>query len=78
MAQQSQGPLPPQAGHPRREGARTPLTMLAGEGDGSGELALGLSTRPARTGQVMVPAGSVSPPPMHKEPLPHPGPAGTL
>lgn len=69
--------------HPRPgtlRGRSSDPTYHAGRGrrDGSGELALGLPTRPARTGQVMVPAGSGSPPPKHKEPLPHPGPTGTL
>lgn len=39
MAQQYRGPgRTPQAGHPDRERARTPLTMLAGGRGGSGEL----------------------------------------
>ena len=65
------GPLPPLRLGTGKEGAPTPLTMLAGGGGGSGELALGLRTRPACTVQVMVPAGSGSPPPMQRQPLPH-------
>lgn len=39
MAQQYRGPgRTPQAGHPERERARPPLTMLAGRRGGSGEL----------------------------------------
>ena len=78
MAQQSRARSHRSDSAPGREGAPTPLTMLAGEEGGSGELALGLRTRLARTVQVMVPAGSGSPPPMQRQPPPHPGHAGTL
>ena len=72
MAQQSRARSHRSDLAPGKEGAPTPLTMLAGGGGGSGELALGLRTRPACTVQVMVPAGSGSPPPMQRQPLPHP------
>ncbi|XP_040610640.1 translation initiation factor IF-2-like [Mesocricetus auratus] len=49
--------------------------MLAGEGVAQVSWLL---TRPARTVQVMVPAGSGSPPPMQRQPVSHPGPAGTF
>lgn len=63
---------------PGEGGGRAPLTMLAGGRGGSGELALGLRARPVRTVQVMIPADSGGPRPAHREPLPHPGPAGPL
>lgn len=66
----------PGVGHPGREEAQTRLTMLAGEEGGSGELAFGFRTRPAHTGQVMVPAGSGSPRPCKDNRFPTRAPQG--
>lgn len=76
MAQQSRARSHRSDLAPGKEGASTPLTMLAGGGGGSGELALGLRTRPACTVQVMVPQAREVPRPCKDNRFPTPEPRG--